>query len=233
MNNMVNDIKTVERYERKFLVSRIGEKELEHLVRLHPFIFSEIFYKRTVNNIYFDTDDLRNYWDNVCGAQNRVKVRIRWYGDDPFVVEKPTLELKFKNGLAGKKESYTVMPFNLTGANLSAELVKSFKGSELPENLHLMLDTLEPTLFNSYKRRYFLSSDGDFRITIDSDMRFSKIALSQNLFLNMIVDYYHTVLELKYDSNSDDRAGTVSGYFPFRVTRSSKYVTGLERLNHW
>ena len=67
------------RFERKFLVSRLRPFDIEHLVKLHPSMFNEIFHPRFVNNIYLDSHSLRNYWDNVCGSSQRQKVRIRWY----------------------------------------------------------------------------------------------------------------------------------------------------------
>ena len=52
------------RYERKFFISQLTKFEVESMIRIHPAVFSEIYHKRFVNNIYFDTvnftvDDFR------------------------------------------------------------------------------------------------------------------------------------------------------------------------------
>ena len=39
---------------------------------------------------------------------------------------------------------------------------------------------------------------------------------------------YSKVFELKYEPEHDEEARRISSWFPFRMTRSSKYVTGLQ-----
>ncbi|MGZ4119018.1 MAG: VTC domain-containing protein, partial [Bacteroidia bacterium] len=64
------------RHERKFLITDHSAKDVEQMIKLHPACFSEIFYQRTVNNIYFDTIGFNNYYDNVEGEMDRIKARI-------------------------------------------------------------------------------------------------------------------------------------------------------------
>jgi hypothetical protein len=44
------------------------------------------------------------------------------------------------------------------------------------------------------------------------------------------VDWHAVVVELKYDVAQELAAGRVASFFPFRVTRNSKYVQGMERV---
>jgi hypothetical protein len=44
------------------------------------------------------------------------------------------------------------------------------------------------------------------------------------------VDHDHVIVELKYDRPLDVEAERVSGYFPFSVSKNSKYVTGIEAV---
>ena len=53
---------------------------------------------------------LDNYRDNLNGVQNRIKHRIRWYGE-VIKVEEPILEYKIKQGELGYKESYPLLGF--------------------------------------------------------------------------------------------------------------------------
>ena len=84
------------RNERKFRVYAISYPELLNIVRLNPFLFREIYYQRTVNNIYLDSLELDSFFDNVDGYSKRRKVRVRWYGDDLTEVSSPKLEFKIK-----------------------------------------------------------------------------------------------------------------------------------------
>ena len=51
-----------------------------------------------------------------------------------------------------------------------------------------------------------------------------------NTFLNKRTDFYHTIVELKYANNCDDSAGDITRHLPFRVSKSSKYVAGIDYL---
>ena len=219
------------RYERKFLVSLLRTRELELMVRQHPAMFSEAFPPRQVNNIYLDSHDLKNYWDNVCGSAQRIKARVRWYGDLFGPVAKPVLELKIKSGLTGRKENYRVQPFTIEQGFTFETLTLAFDRSSLPDDLRERLRALQPTLLNRYQRKYYLSADRLFRLTIDSDLAYTQIAKTDNSFAHSIRDHVRTVLELKYDLDSDNQADSISGLFPFRITRSSKYVSGIDWIN--
>ena len=50
------------RYERKFIISQLDRHHVETLIKNHPAMFSEIFHERSVNNIYFDTHQLKHYF---------------------------------------------------------------------------------------------------------------------------------------------------------------------------
>lgn len=225
-NDMLNDY----RYERKFFVSALTGPEIELMVKLHPASFSEIYHERFINNIYLDSVDMRNYFDNVDGLRDRVKVRIRWYGDLFGYIDKPVLELKIKRGLVGRKESYPLVPFSMDENLERNTLVDVFSRSEIPEILRLDLNWLEASLLNRYRRKYFQSADRRYRITIDSDMEFYQIRAYNNAFLHRSVDRDSLVVELKYTTENDQHVEQIANLFPVRVTRSSKYVNGIERV---
>jgi SPX domain protein involved in polyphosphate accumulation len=218
------------RYERKFLISELTRHEIELLVRLHPAIFVEIYHRRFVNNIYFDSLNMKSYFDNSDGLRNRRKVRIRWYGDLFGFIEKPVLELKHKNGLLGRKESYPLPPFSISPDFRPEGVVEAFKKAEIPEVLRMDMLSLQPTLLNRYSRRYFQSASRNYRITIDSDMEFYRIDLPGSALLEKSVDMANTILELKYDRDNDRNAATITNFFPFRLSKNSKYAGGVERL---
>lgn len=216
------------RYERKFLIAELSEAEVIDIVKRHPKIFSEIYYQRFVNNIYYDSCDLTNYHDNVSGAADRVKYRIRWYGDLFGDVLKPTFEIKIKRGLVGKKESYPVVPFALSKNAKISSILKFETGTTDP----LILNTghIEPILLNRYSRTYYQSFDKRFRITVDHDQSFYQVNKGNNKFMNYSCDKDTTILELKYEVADDFEVGEVTSIFPFRLSKSSKYVNGIERV---
>ncbi len=218
------------RFERKFLTNQLSSYSLEQLIKGHPACFREIYQLRKVNNIYFDTPSLNFFSDNVVGRSDRKKVRIRWYGDDLNNIVSPVLEFKIKAGLVGMKSSYLLPDFTLPEIISSGFFIDIFKRSDLPGSVLEELLQLEPVLLNCYERKYYLSFDRNFRFTLDSEMNFYDFKARQRGFQHSFPDLYNRVLELKYDEDLDKQASQIVSCLPIRITKSSKYVSGVYRF---
>lgn len=215
------------RYERKFVIFELGVAETEALIRFHPAVFREIHHARVVNNVYLDTPSLDHYHANVRGIATRVKCRIRWYGRSIGPIARPTLELKRKQGMLGSKESHPLQPFDLDD-RFDAHHV--FEKSDLPGMLRCDLGSLQPILMNRYRRRYFLSHDGRYRLTLDSDLAFRCVNPGAARFPAWVPSDGRVIVELKFGVGGEAGASGIATRFPFRLTRSSKYVLGIESL---
>lgn len=216
------------RYERKFFIESLNRHDVEHILRRHPARFSEVFEERKINNFYFDTHDLNSYRENNDGVKNRTKLRVRWYGDDIYNILSPVLEIKIKKGLLGTKERYPLKSINFNIYHSIGSIKKCISASNLPLKLKYKLNFLSPSFMNRYMRKYFLSFDKKYRITIDFNQAFYR--LSNNTLLRKHVDQNNVILELKYDSHNDDDARYITNNFPFRLSKNSKYVNGVHNL---
>lgn len=224
------------RFERKFLLEEISVHQTLWRIKSHPALFRELYFERQVNNIYLDTYDFKNYHDNVVGSAERLKARIRWYGDLERKPDNAQLELKTKQGLLGEKRSWEVPGFSLDAGLDQAGLQELLRTADLPATIRLNLGQLRPALVNSYRRRYFLSVDGLFRITLDTALEYyspQKPRAGSGRLSGHSIDRRHHILELKYDQSTDEWASEISSFFPFRLTKSSKYVSGLALVNQW
>jgi SPX domain protein involved in polyphosphate accumulation len=221
-------VKSNFRYERKFTAGHLSTHQVLQAVKLHPVFFREIFYKRQVNNIYFDTPDLAFLKHNQIGIADRKKVRIRWYGTDISKVINPILEIKIKNGLVGDKWSYPLDAFRLEDISNLSFLKKIIKGDKIPHLIKELFLSLKPTLINSYQRQYFQSSNKEYRVTIDSDLTYRKITSLHSILTPYSFKELHTIVELKYGLDADNDVDSISSKFPFRLDKSSKYVNGME-----
>lgn len=219
------------RYERKFVISELDRYGVESIIRCHPVSFSEIFHERPINNIYFDSLNMASYLDNECGMSQRLKVRIRWYGSLFEIIEKPMLELKIKDGQLGSKISFPLVPFRLDTGFSSRSIADVFRRSDIPEILKEALMFAQPTLLIRYLRKYFQSVDRKYRLTLDWDMQYYMVDKVHNTFGKKRLDRLNTVLELKYSDGNDDKAHTIINYFPFRLSRNSKYMVGIDSLS--
>ena len=218
------------RYETKFNISSATFPEVESQLKRHPSLFSEIYEYRFVNNIYFDMPSMQNYHNNVDGVSDRIKIRIRWYGDFFGDIKRPILEIKIKKGGVGRKISTPISSFKID-KNISAKYLEEvIENSLIPNDIREKLRFTRPVLINRYRRVYYLSSNKVFRATIDNFQQFYKFNYGYNDFLNAI-KINNVILEVKYDYKNQKLASSVLNKFIFRVTKNSKYVNGIELLN--
>ncbi|MFH1479060.1 MAG: VTC domain-containing protein [Candidatus Omnitrophota bacterium] len=219
------------RYERKFFITDLTEFEIISILNLHPANFSRIYYERYINNIYIDSFDMKNYFENISGLENRVKYRVRWYGDLFGEIKKPHLELKIKRGLTCAKRSFLLKGFMLDQDFCKDVFYDVVRSSDIPETLKLELGCLDFSLLNRYRRKYYISKDNRYRVTLDSDLEFYGIDSFNSNFLNESKDHISNIIEVKYEKENEESIKDITSLFPFRMTKSSKYVMGLERLN--
>ncbi|MBI9037310.1 MAG: polyphosphate polymerase domain-containing protein [Bacteroidales bacterium] len=229
MNNVKKNI--VYRFERKFVIDTLCRSGVELIIKQNPFAFSPIYHERFINNIYFDTPSLNYFFDNHIGKSERKKVRIRWYGDFFGIIYHPVLEFKFKEGHVGWKESFKLKEFVLDKNFNNDDIKTIIKNSDVPNWVIEETIKLEPTLLNRYTRKYLQSFNKKYRITIDNDLVYRNISKRNNSFTNESADNNLIIIELKYNFEFDETASKVSNYFPFRLTKNSKYVNGIEIFN--
>ena len=206
------------RFERKYKIDHLDYTVIEQALKIHPVGLRKIYPDRTINNIYFDTIHLKNYHDNVEGVAERQKVRIRWYGENPTLIKAPNLEIKTRLNEVGKKAIIPVPNFEL----YKLKMITRITNALLPQTPRLI-----PVLVNSYARSYYGTTDGKYRLTIDRDLRFFSL-LNANRFTRFNITESAVVLEIKYDQEYDNTTDRITQFLPFRQTKSSKYVTGVQ-----
>ncbi len=224
---MVRAVSSItKRYERKLIVPLDIRDNIIFLINSHPSRFKEIYETRQINNIYFDTSDYEYYSTNIIGNKDRTKVRIRWYGN-MFGIASPILEFKKKYGNVGDKKTFKLKKIKINNATTKLDIKKIFAYEAIPKNIYSELKLLNISLVNSYSRRYFISLDKKFRITIDSDINYFRTP-SKYLFknINKCKDP-NMILEIKYSTSDELFASDIINFFPFRISRNSKYVNGI------
>lgn len=218
------------RFERKFLIDGLSLSFMETMIKTHPAFFRELFPPRNNNNIYYDTPGMDYYHHNVQGDAGRLKVRVRWYGDLWGYHEKPQLEFKVKAGLVGRKPTFKLPGFTLTPDTTNNEIRNLLNEPSLPEGIRLELLELAPALINRYERQYYMSADGNYRLTLDYNLEFYQVPqlkgeVSRRVFLDN-----RFILEIKFSQENEKDLERITNHFPFRMTKSSKYVDGVDLL---
>jgi hypothetical protein len=190
------------------------------------FFFSEFkptFPTRKIHNIYFDTIDLKLLEASREGEFKRGKVRLRTYNQD----QNSQLEFKVKDGTIVKKIIFPVPSSNSNFQKVQSEIVKQAADHGLLE----MMEATHPVLINSYDRQYFENQNG-IRMTIDRNVLFrpSNEFASVGSELNF-TQSTEAIVEWKFAPDLTDTFNRLYRQkFPFKISKFSKYVHGMEQL---
>jgi VTC domain len=217
------------RYERKYFLRSISADDAELLIRFNPRYFRQVYPDRYINNIYLDSESLRCYWENVEGVNPRFKQRIRWYGDLHQDNAAATLEIKRKYSAVGDKLRVPLGEFNSAEAIHNDGVAALLKTAVSDRRFLSHGDGFKCVLVNRYLRRYYASFDGLFRATLDRELQFYPAGKGPGVS-NLAEGENVAIVEIKYARDHDCLAKKVLENFPFRPTRISKYVYGVDLL---
>ncbi len=198
------------RYERKFFVEAGSEDQLFPLILLNPLSFKKAYPDRIVNSIYFDDYAYTMLQDNLDGNPERRKIRLRWYDEQQDIITGARLEVKSKVGLTGTKHLFEFPEMTL---------------SDMPEitakvNEILHFSNIQPALIVRYHRAYYISFNKHIRLTVDSQLQYTSME-------GQVWEAAGAVLEVKYPPEKEAEVADMMQYFPFRLTKHSKYAMGM------
>jgi len=208
------------RIERKFTIGLKNSDFFEKILKLN--CFHNPYKNRSVNSIYFDTNDYSFLRANIEGISDRKKIRVRWYNNDlnnSFFEEK----LK-KNFLVSKKIEKINFLFDI---NSFQDSLNKYLNSEVNNNF--IDSNYKIVLKTNYERSYWLSNDKKIRATIDTDLKTSPgYDLGRNIYLS------DSILEFKYLPRYENY---FRNFFKeiesgLRAVKYSKYVRSFFELNN-
>ena len=153
--------------------------------------FKKLYSDRYITSIYIDNLNFDSAKDNINGVSERKKFRVRWYDDD---LNKIYFEQKNKNNFFVWK-NIKKLELDINKKNLINKIY------ELLSNNNKYIDTnynYKMVLKINYKRSYFISDQGEFRATIDTEINTSPV-----LDFNKVIGLPETILEFKFSKNSE------------------------------
>tara|TARA_B100002019_G_C21268597_1_gene600851 strand:+ start:936 stop:1616 length:681 start_codon:yes stop_codon:yes gene_type:complete len=183
---------------------------------------NRLYQDRKIESIYFDTFDLQSARDNIDGLPNRVKYRLRKYNDNNY--NNSFIEFKIKLNKFNAKKIY---PFKVNSKKIDFSNIFDLKTFNLINQANDALNLigykkLLPILEVSYLRSYYYFED----VIITLDRKIYYKLLSNYEKLNIKTDDA-TIIEIKANENKLNSVSNFIDEIPFRVTRNSKYITGL------
>ena len=204
------------RYERKYIIQNVELPSFIFEIQNNGFL--EVFNERKINNLYYDSINFNSILDNIDGLSNRKKFRVRWYGDT-FKNSFKQFEIKFKSEFLNSKKIINIGKYQIKNHDdfhqTHEKLLEILKKNDLPLFFEMRRKSIK--LYNSYKRKYFLSGDKKIRITIDKELRFYS-PMTKNKF-----EENNIIVEIKYDKDSK----FINELNYLRLNKYSKYVKGV------
>ena len=168
-----------------------------------------LYPKRTVNSIYFDTNNLDFYLNSEEGVLPRKKIRLRWYDKD---IKKIFKEIKISS-VEGRFKTSEPFLYNENIFNNNLQLLDNEFG------------ILKPQMQITYSREYFFFND--LRITFDSNIQYT----DRSSLNNIVTKDKETVMEIKVNfKTNDDYIEKIIEYPTSRFSKYSRSILYTKRL---
>lgn len=192
----------VSRKEMKYIINSFQYAQLSNVLKdaLIP-DKNNGAYGYLIRSLYFDTPFNTDYYERVDGIENRKKIRIRTYDVNNSTVK---LELKRKYGSSQEKSSVVMNREDaqrLIDGDYDVLLKYDNKAANTIYNI-MKIDHYRPVVIIEYRRKAFIHSTNNIRITLDSEICSNEIQLdffNKDTVLYPLFDYDTKVLEVKFD----------------------------------
>jgi hypothetical protein len=214
--------------ERKYFVpaDRIAQAAamLSHSCRPDPqFPFG------LVQSIYYDTSDLELFYQSIDGIRHRNKIRIRWYDKPDSRYATTYVEVKAKDGMAGRKArmQLQVEVSRLINPSIAGPIAYDQLCKVLLALGFLPARRIYPVIMIRYIRSRFVEIATGMRVSLDRQIE-SRLIAPRDAFVCNRVTLSGAVLELK--GTGMELPPTLYWLLQMQAnwTRYSKYAACLE-----
>lgn len=227
------------RYELKYLVAE-GELPLLH-EELQRHMDRDVHQREAtrVSSLYYDTDDLRCYWEKIDGLRLRRKLRIRVYGPPESITDRSPAYVEIKQRVNRVTQKRRV---RLTYRDARVLCDERRDPGGPPEDAEVVNEVLvltqhldlRPTAITTYFRGGYKGRGADLglRVTVDHrvcgrDRDFDLRSHASNTF---IIPPHLAVVELKVDERAPTWFTDLAADLDLTTVRISKYCKAIEAM---
>lgn len=160
--------KSFKRYEIKYLITI--NQYINLMNYLSDKVEKDVFYKSTIYNVYYDTDNFELIRKSIGKPIYKEKLRIRSY-DKPTLHSSVYVELKKKyDYIAYKRREKIAYKYILNNSFLECAETQIDKEIKYFNDFY---GGLPPKMFLSYEREaYYFKDDKQIRITFDTNIKY-------------------------------------------------------------
>jgi len=188
-------------------------------------------------SLYYDTDDLRFYWEKIEGLRFRRKLRIRHYGDRTGIDDDTTVHVEIKQRVNRVTQKRRIaLPYRLARQLCDGRAMIDHAEPQrgfVQEVLGLVsgLD-LRPVAITGYHRQAFVGTGADLglRVTLDTRVRGRDrdLHLGVDAENRFIVPPWRSIMEVKANERVPYWLTDLAAQANLSVVRVSKYCQCVE-----
>jgi len=237
----MGEAKSSKRYELKYYLPRREQPAIREWIE--PYLYHDpnatgTDGTYTVRSIYFDSDDLRFYYEKMDGVKVRKKLRVRTYNNREDGAP-AFLEIKRKYDRTGFKERLR-LPMDLVDPALNgippSEITQErpFRDRKVLEKFRYNLKTsnLRPVVLVVYEREAFLAAENPTtRVTFDQNIRSLIDPKLEQIFDDGELEQFEDknfVLELKFNRQMPKWMSRLVTALYIHTVPYSKYCHGID-----
>ena len=239
MTNISSVIRKFNRFELKYLITLQQAEKFKSALRAYlvPDEHGNNNGRYALASLYYDSPDLRCYWEKVDGVKFRRKLRIRRYEmDEVFTEETPVfVEIKQRVDRVTQKRR-AILPYS--------EALRLCNDRQIPDHapddkviieeiyVFLWQYNLRPVSIVRYERQAFIGTDYDIglRVTFDTSLSFQSHQLhlhEQPSGLPMLPANF-VVMEIKVNERIPYWLTEMVAAHNLQMNRISKYCRSIE-----
>lgn len=221
--------KSFKRHEVKYLITI--NQYINLMNYLSDKVEKDVFYKSTIYNVYYDTDNFELIRKSIEKPIYKEKLRIRSY-NKPTLDSSVYVELKKKyDHIAYKRREKIAYKYILNNSFLECAETQIDKEIKYFNDFY---DGLTPKMFLSYERgAYYFKTDKQIRITFDTNIKYQteNVSLLPSISGIKLLSNNLVLMELKVPfSIPYDLTKYLSSEKIFK-TPFSKYGTAYKQIN--
>lgn len=238
MSNLSHTIRKFNRFELKYLITLAQAERFKTALR--PYLIQDEHGengKYGLTSLYYDSPDLRCYWEKEYGLRFRRKLRIRQYETNkPMTEETPVfLEIKQRVDRVTQKRR-VVLSYG--------DALRLCNDRQLPENTgedHATLEemyvfmwqyNLRPVSIVRYNRQAFIGTQYDMglRVTFDTNLTFQthKLHIHEEPSALPMLSANQVVMEIKVNERIPTWLTALIADHNLQMVRVSKYCRSID-----
>ncbi len=239
MSNSSSTIRKFNRFELKYLITLQQAEQFKSALRAYlvPDEYGSSKGRYALTSLYYDSPDLRCYWEKEYGLRFRRKLRIRRYEtDEPLTEASPVfVEIKQRIDRVTQKRR-VVLPYG--------DALRLCNDRQLPEctdedratieeiYVFLWQYNLRPVCLVHYDRQALIGSEYDIglRVTFDTDLSFQSqcLHLHESCSYLPILPANQVVMEIKVNECVPTWLTGLIADHNLNLVRVSKYCRSIE-----